>query len=250
MPKIVFVLLLLFVNVQPIYAQIDSSGLAKTVSITEAVEQGDIICADPEGIRKCLGQYKSEIIGVITENPASAFEIDDENAKLIVDSGVILTKVSSVNGEIKKGNLITTSDKEGVGQLANLNGYVLGFALEDFVSNSPDEIGKILVEVNIHPAASITNARSNLLQVLRQGLSVPLFEPLAALRYILAALIVLVAFTLGFVYFGRVAKSGVEAIGRNPLAKNAIEVSVILHILITIVIVLTGLFLAYLILIL
>lgn len=250
MHKIILALFLFFTIVRPTNAQIDSSGLAKTVTITDSVEQGDIVCADPEGIRRCKGQYKTEIIGVVTQNPSSSFEIEDENAKLIVDSGVILTKVSSVNGEIKKGNLITSSDTDGVGQLADLNGYVLGYALEDFVSNSPDEIGRILVEVNIHPAASITNARSNLLQVLRQGLSVPLFEPLAALRYILAALIVLVAFTLGFIYFGRVAKSGVEAIGRNPLAKNAIEVSVILHILITIAIVLTGLFLAYLILIL
>ena len=58
------------------------------------------------------------------------------------------------------------------------------------------------------------------------------------------------SFVMGFVYFGRVARSGIEAIGRNPLASRIIQFNVILHILISIVIVLVGLAIAYLILIL
>jgi F0F1-type ATP synthase membrane subunit c/vacuolar-type H+-ATPase subunit K len=59
-----------------------------------------------------------------------------------------------------------------------------------------------------------------------------------------------VAFTLGLVYFGRIARAGVEAMGRNPMAKRMIQLSVLLHVVLTIIIVLTGLGIAYLILIL
>jgi len=63
-------------------------------------------------------------------------------------------------------------------------------------------------------------------------------------------LVTITSFILGFVYFGRVARSGVEAIGRNPLASRIIQFNMLLHIVMSMVIVLIGLAIAYLILIL
>ena len=146
--------------------------------------------------------------------------------------------------------MITTSINPGVGKLATRNGFVLGTAMEDYQGQDPNAIGEINVAINIHPAAGISGARGELLTVLREGLSAPLFEPLASLRYILAALILLLAFVLGFAYFGRVSRTGVEAIGRNPLASRVIQTSVVMHVLITIVIILIGFGMAYLILLL
>ena len=102
----------------------------------------------------------------------------------------------------------------------------------------------------LHPAAGLSGPRGNLLQFLREGLAVPLLEPLDSLRYLLAILIIIIAFTLGLVYFGRVSRAGVEAVGRNPLASRVIQMNVLMNILLTIVIVLVGLGIAYLILIL
>jgi hypothetical protein len=73
--------------------------------------------------------------------------------------------------------------------------------------------------------------------------------PLESLRYLLAFIIAIVSFGLGFLYFGRVIKTGVEAIGRNPLASRTIQATIFVNIVITIVIVGTGLALAALILI-
>jgi F0F1-type ATP synthase membrane subunit c/vacuolar-type H+-ATPase subunit K len=47
--------------------------------------------------------------------------------------------------------------------------------------------------------------------------------PLSALRYVAASVIVVAAAIAAFVYFGKVARSGVDAIGRNPLASKAIK---------------------------
>ncbi len=249
--KIVVALILTFAFLPSLaHAQIDSSGFAHSISLSEQVESGDIICRSNESFVRCTSEYNTEMYGVVTSSPATALEVAGEDVVSVISSGSVVTRVSNSNGAIAQGDLITSSDSPGVGKKADRNGYVLGTALESYSAEGQDQVGEILVAVNIHPAAGLASARTNLIQVLREGLSAPLFEPLAALRYILAALIILSSFVLGFIYFGRVAKTGVEAMGRNPLAARTIQASVILHVLITIAIVIAGLVLSYLVLIL
>ena len=120
---------------------------------------------------------------------------------------------------------------------------------EEDMPGEGNEEAIIYALVNIRPAIVATTARGNLLESLRQGLLAPTLAPLASLRYLLAILVAMAAFILGFVYFGRVAKGGVEAIGRNPLARKAIQIGVALNLLMTVAIMAGGLVLAYVILI-
>ncbi len=232
-------------------AQDISPGIAVSIEVNGQAEKGDIICSSTDGFKLCEAPYDTAIYGVITDNPAASINVEDQtNPVLLQSSGLAKVKVTTAKGPIKKGSLITSSENKGAGELADKSGYVVGTALESFESGDPDEVGLILTLINIHPAAGLSGARTNLVQVLRQGLGAPLFDPLDSLRYVLAAAILLASFILGFVYFGRVASLGVEAIGRNPLASRKIQLTVLLHVLITIVIVVTGLVLAYLVLIL
>lgn len=234
-----------------VYAQNLSVGVALPVKISEEVGQGDVICATSSGNVKCSSAYDTSILGVVTENPGIKLSTDViEDAKNVVKEGVTEVKVSSVNGNINVGDMITTSSKAGVAQKATRNGYVIGTAIEKYESGNAETVGTILVQLNIHAAAGLAGPRTDLLLALRQGLTLPLFEPLDTFRYFLAALMILIAFSMGFIYFGRVAKTGIEAMGRNPLAGRMIQFTVVVHVLITIAIVLSGLGIAYLILIL
>ena len=112
------------------------------------------------------------------------------------------------------------------------------------------DVQRIQVLINIHPATTIAGARGNLIQFIRKGISVPVFQPLESLRYLLAVLIVIISFTMGLIYFGRASRTGIEAIGRNPLAKRVIQLTIMLNIVLTLVIILVGLAIAYMILIL
>lgn len=240
-----------FVFIQSAMAQDSAVGVAIPISLKEQGSDGDLVCTVEGGYGLCKIGYDTSVYGVITDNPAVSFDMTGvENAKMVITSGKVKVNVSSINGNITAGDFVTSSEKSGIGQRADRSGYVLGTALESYQSGSPDSIGKILVLINIHPAIGLGTARSNLIQVLRQGSGAAILEPLSALRYLLAAIIVIAAFLMGFIYFGRVARSGIEAIGRNPLASRIIQFNVILHILISIVIVLVGLAIAYLILIL
>lgn len=234
--------------------QVGTSGVAFPIQLSNDVNvNGILICSSEGGFKACNSDYDPSLYGVVTTEPSVALEIEGDEAEgtgLVITTGVAKVRVSSINGNISEGDLLTTSKELGVAQKADRNGYVVGNALEEYSSENSQEVGLILVAINIHPAAGLSGAQSDLLAVLRQGVRAPIFDPLDSLRYFLAALIVLLSFGLGFVYFGRVGKTGVEAIGRNPLASKMIQLSVIIHVVVTIVIIFVGLFLAYLILIL
>lgn len=245
--------LLLVIDSEAI-AQIGTSGIAIPIELADELDiNGNVLCSNIEGFIGCNAPYDPSVYGIVTTEPSVALEIDSaeaEGTSLAISTGIAKVRVSSVNGNIAEGDFVTTSEISGVAQRADKNGYVIGTALEVYESDNPEEIGEVLVALNIHPAAGLTGARSDLITALRRGLRAPISNPLDSLRYFLAALIVLMSFGLGFIYFGRVGKTGVEAIGRNPLASKMIQMSVIIHVVVTIVIIFVGLLLAYLILIL
>ena len=228
-----------------------SSGLATSQQVEDqSVADGDILCYTEGQIKKCDKEYQVDMYGVHSDNPAVV--LDDTlmiNGKYMLNSGKAEVRVSAVNGEIKKGDFITSSNVAGIGEKAKLSGNVLGVALEDYTSNDPNTTGKVLVQIDIRPVILATSARGNILEALKQGLLAPSLSPLASLRYVLAILIAIITFVLGFIYFGRVAKSGVEAMGRNPLAGRMIAVGVLFNLTLTVAIMAGGLILSYIILI-
>ena len=249
---ITILILTLFFIVKPnnVFSALDSTGYAISTSLNEGVDTSDIICSYEEGFIKCKEEYDTAIFGIVVENPSVSVEdTEGENSRLVISRGVAKAKVSTVNGNIKDGDLITSSKKAGIGMKAVRNGYVLGRAMESYESADTNSVGVIQIALNIHPASRFAQGGSNLLQYIRQGIAVPLYEPLASLRYILAVIMVILSFTLGMMYFGRASRAGIEAVGRNPLAKRVIQMTVVLNIILTIVIVGVGLAIAYLVLV-
>lgn len=228
-----------------------SASVAVSVDVSiDNLEEGDIICSSSEGAKKCDSVYDVSTLGVYSETPAVVIQNTKLlNGKPMISSGKAYVRVSNINGPIRRGDFVTASSIPGVGQLADKSGNVLGVALEDFQSRESGAEGKILVSIGIRPAIVATSARSNLLESLRQALLAPTLTPLASLRYLLAMLVAVTSFVLGFIYFGKVAKSGVEAVGRNPLAYRMIQLNVVVNLILTVTIMAGGLILAYFILI-
>jgi hypothetical protein len=227
----------------------DFSGNAINLSINDKnVPEGSIISSSANGYVLSRTEYDSGIYGVASQTPAVTLEnLDNTDTKPVIYSGQIYVRVSTRNGNIKRNDLITSSIIPGVGEKATKNGYVLGTALQGYSSK---ENGTILVVVSPHYNGSSSNAVSaNIFDVLSTARQSAYLSPIEALRYLIAGLVALIAFVLGFAYFGRVAQKGVEAVGRNPLAGKFIEFSVILNVLLTMLIIVVGLGVAYLILI-
>lgn len=235
-----------------IYAQSKSVGTAVSILIVDKnVTDGNIIASTPKGYGLTTTAYDSNIYGVYTESPAIFLQnTADSQTKPVTTSGKASVLVSSINGNIKKNDFVTTSTISGIGQKATRNGMVLGTALQDYSSSNQKATGKILVAVNPHFNAAFADNKTNVLEVLRNASDPTTLTQATSLRYVLAAGIALISFGIGFVYFGRVTSSGVEALGRNPLASRMIQLNLILNLVLMVVIVIVGLGLGYMILIL
>ncbi len=253
--KIILILIITIIEISIsldiVKAQFVSSGMAVTLEIQDQnVPDGSILCSNSEGIRLCTNEYDSDLYGVYVENPSVVVGNSNLiNGKPVINSGKAYVRVRNINGNIKKGNFVTSSKVPGVGELADKSGNVLGVALEDYVQSDKTVEGKILIAIGIRQTIISKTIKGNLVETLREGFLAPTLSPLASLRYLLAIMIAVVAFALGFVYFGRVAKGGVDALGRNPLAQKAIQFTVIINLLLTVFIMAGGLILAYIILI-
>jgi len=240
-----------FGNIKLIKAQVSSSAIAISVRINDQkLEDGSIICASDKGLILCKTIYDKGISGVYVKNPPLILDdLNMQDRRPMITSGKAYVRVSSKNGNIRNGNFVTSSESPGVGQLGDKTGNILGVALEDYINTDKNAVGKVMVAVGIRTAMIATTAQTNVLETLKQGLLAPTLTPLASLRYLLAILVAIGAFGLGFIYFGRVARQGVESLGRNPLAGRTIQLNVILNMILTISIMAGGLILAYIILI-
>lgn len=225
-----------------------SAGLATTQAVDDAeAVDGDVLCYSGEKIVRCTQEYQVDMYGVYTSD--SALALEEGGGKLMMDAGKAAVKVSAENGAIKKGDFLTSSKRAGIAVKATKSGNILGVALEDYSSEDKSAIGKIMAQIDIRPAIVATSARTNVLETLKQGFLAPSLSPLASLRYVLAILVVIITFVLGFIYFGKVARSGVEAMGRNPLASRMIAMGVAFNLALTVAIMGGGLLIAYVILI-
>jgi F0F1-type ATP synthase membrane subunit c/vacuolar-type H+-ATPase subunit K len=195
--------------------------------------------------------YDTTMFGVIVEDPSTAFrDLNLEKFKLVSSFGETSVYVTAKNGDIKTGDLITTSDYAGVGQKADESGQILGIALEDYTPQKSTDIARIIVFVDIKTSFVDKTISKNLLEVLKMSLTSPFMTPIEALRYLLAIAVVFASLVIGFSNFGKITGSSVEALGRNPLAGPSIRRVVVFNFAMTIIIMIIGLIIAYLILIL
>lgn len=230
-----------------IFAQTGNIGLPSTHVVFDVVGDG-VKSGDIVSYNKELNIYEqssvaedSKVFGVVNTNPILVFRTGN-NGFPILQAGEVRVNVSNLNGDIKSGDDITTSDIPGVGQkFIGSNGYILGTALEPLNGETSDgtvifdgkeiNTGSILVLLSIGPAVNDLTKPVAPATIFvqeggeeRSGLE-------SLLRYVVAIL-----FTLGTLFivirtFGPNLKKGVVSIGRNPLAKTSIQAMVVFNVI-------------------
>ncbi len=225
-----------------------SFGIANYLPIPDKdVADGDIISFAPDnGYFLSKMPYDIAIVGVVTNNPAISLEVlGGQPSYPVISTGNAFINVTTINGDIKKGDPITTSQLPGIGMKATQTGYIIGAALEDYTNTNIHMIKKIAVTLNVHYYVSKTSVNQSLFDVLNLSAFATYEEPIQAFKYFIAALILILSFVFGFFSFARTANKGLEALGRNPLASKMIELGILLNIIIAIIIILSGLFVAF-----
>lgn len=257
MPKILSVLglfcVLVFVSQTAVNAQESqniSLGIANYVPIEgDNVQNGDIISSNDKGYFLSKAPYDPLVIGVVSTKPAVSLNLvaEDSSTYPVVTSGNVEVNVTSINGDIKEGDFIASSVVPGAGMKAKQTGYVIGRALEPYINSDPKVVGSINIALNLHYSYSSDKTANSLKDILSLSILASYESPSAVFKYVVAGVVILLSFILGVVSFGRVANTGVEALGRNPLAGKMIQMGIVLNVLITLAIIVAGFGMAFLI---
>ncbi|GIW62855.1 MAG: hypothetical protein KatS3mg090_0681 [Patescibacteria group bacterium] len=163
-------------------------------------------------------------------------------------SGIANVLVSAINGPIKKGDYITTSNIPGIGMKANTTGFVIGTALSDFNPSNKETITLLPVNLDIKYVSIYNSPIGTLSRLTNWTKNITYQEPLVAFKYIVATVIIILSTIFSFIHFGRTGSKGIEALGRNPLAKQSIQFGIFLNIILGIFIIIGGIFIGLLVL--
>lgn len=226
-------------------------GLARYIVTQEKnLKDGSVVSTSKQGAILSQTAYDPQVLGVVSRDAAIILSTQDTNNNVVpvISTGTVYMLVSTQQGAIKKGDLITSSTIPGVGVKAVKDGYVLGTALEDDSNPDPKQVDKIAVDLELHYFNSKPSFAGSLSDIFKIALLPTKDSPAPIFKYFIAAFVVLGSFILGFLSFGRTAAKGVEALGRNPAASSVIHLGIIFNVGIVIVIVLSGLAVAFLIL--
>ena len=227
-----------------------SFTIATTYEVLEEVQNGDVVSFSPdkEGLVLSREAYDKRLFAVVATEPQIVYRTGEGDHPLVRD-GVVYVNISTVNGEIAPGDYVTSSPVPGRAQKATSStGHILGIAIDEFREETGEKadyegediwVGKIRVALAIGPvspalfllksAGGATGALNQLGNALMQTFQEP-DSGFVIMRYILAAAVVLLATTISFRNFGRNITQGINALGRNPLARREIEVMIIFNI--------------------
>lgn len=238
-----------------VLADSDSTDISYVYNISDdKTEDGDILTSDSNlGLIRAKNPYDPHLFGILQNQPLMVYRRIDNQGKAVSRNGTTLVNVTTVNGTINAGDYITSSPIPGKGQKAAGSGYVIGVALASLSSQNgtPTEYqppggavqkiayGRVAVALKIE-YAELTTPRGTPQFI--NAFSTALFQNVQdpnkfvqVLRYVAAALTVIISFAVGFITFSRSIPKGIEAIGRNPLAQKAIFFSIGLNIFFTII---------------
>ena len=216
------------------------SFIAKNLEVSDKeAEAGDIVSQTEDGLFRSNKPYDENIVGVVGENPIMVFGRQTTETLPIISFGEAVIKVNNSNGKIKKGDFITSSKITGEGQKSTESGLVVARALE----NLNQEQGLIKAEINIQ--------YQNISEVSAKGIIGPILKQFGTpenvpevLRYIFALILAAGSFFAGFNAFIKALRKGIEALGRNPLAKKSIQLAIVLNLIGVLILALAGLGLA------
>ena len=226
-------------------------GVARMIETNEKkVLDGTLLSAGTnKGAIRTIVPYDSQILGIVSRDAAIILNsTSSENGLPVISTGTVYVLVSSLEGNIKKGDLVTSSTLPGVAVKATKEGYVLGSALEDYANKDKKKIDKIAVSLDLHYFNAKPTFPGTLSDIFKLILTPTKDGPSALFKYIVAAIVVLGSMILGFLSFGRAAAKGVEALGRNPAASKIIHLGIIFNVTIVVAIALAGFGVAFLIL--
>lgn len=240
----------------PLFAQENSQtplGIAYQIKIDSSIEafDGMIVSLGEMAYSESMGPYDRNMFGVIDLNPTIEFTFDNaEDTLPVISDGTTYVAVTGENGPIVEGDLITSSSTPGYGMKATKSGFTLGVAEENYAGSTSEDTGLVAIRLNKQfTFGEDTPDSETISDRLRNIVSLSAIaafeEPTKVFKYLVAGVILITSVIISFITLSRTSQKGIEAIGRNPLARKSIIVSVFINVLVSLIIIVAGVVGAY-----
>ncbi|MEM5794482.1 MAG: hypothetical protein QXS48_00390 [Candidatus Aenigmatarchaeota archaeon] len=132
--------------------QTGRSDIAEAIHVRDKVEIGDVVIIDSEKNNQFTltnKSYDTRVAGVISAAPGMILGLEEltKDKVFLAVAGIVPTKVTTINGPIRRGDLLTTSNISGYAMKATkyVPGAIIGKAMESLESGE----GKINVLINL-----------------------------------------------------------------------------------------------------
>lgn len=240
-------------------AREDVTTIAKTYVVQGEHSHGDLVSFDRSSqiftLARVVGD--SSLFGVVVTDPTVVLRTTASGTP-ILNTGEARVNVTTINGAITAGDYITSSTIAGKGEKSTrASDTVIGVALEAFPSPSasvkvsddgPVYSGTVTVLLSVGPRPANTGGTFDAPGIPGRsvtGLNTPVAN---ILKYLLATLVVVGSIYVAFRNFGTNLRDSIVSVGRNPLAKPAIQSMVVINTVLVIVVTAVGLFIGLMIL--
>lgn len=249
-----------------------SSGITQSYNADPSVQVGMLVRLkpqDPSTVVPLPNNAIQDMLGVVIPPSNATIVLTPQNIQkqqvLVATTGHYNVLVSNQNGPIKVGDYITVSAIDGVGMKADaIENEVLGKAAGNFSGTSNVigtmtlkntlghaqnvAIGSVPVDVNISHNPLFQKTADYVPSILAKAAVAVANKPVTASRiYLCIAILFITAIVTGNMLYSGV-RSGMIAVGRNPLSKKSIIKSLIETVIAGLIIFVIGVFAVYLLL--
>lgn len=262
-PRVVAATLLVALMTLGIISPVGSQTVLHGYSSTESLQRGMLVAsdsADQTKIQALTDNNLGDLKGVIADKSDSTVTLSSgEDKYFVATSGIYEALVSSENGNIGPGDLISISSLSGVGSRAtDAQETILGRAVNGFdgsnsvgktVNSNGETIsfGRIAVDIAIGNNPIFKPAEpENLPNALERIASEIAGKQISPARVYLALTILIIITLISTATLFSGVRSTVIAIGRNPLSRGIIYKGLLQVTLLSFIIFITGLFAVYL----
>jgi hypothetical protein len=217
-----------------------SQGFQTTSSNISAGSLISVISAGGKIVGPANTSNVANLVGVAGNKPLIELSNGNVDNVQVIVGGSVGTLVSDINGDIKIGDKITASPIDGIGMKALSSEEVIGTAqanlssvrtvsqtlLRNDGSKTSIKIGMIPVQVNVaYYTAPVNKAASSLLlpPFLQNLADLIAGRQVSPLRVLIGTLALTLGFVATIIMLYASIRNNLISIGRNPLARSAIN---------------------------
>ncbi len=232
--------ILLFVVLLVPAVMVGASSISVGYTTSQSLPTGSIVAPDGQSsgaVVAANATTQPNILGVVV--PMGTLSVTQDNTQVqVTNEGTANVLVSDINGPIQKGDKITASPLDGIGMKATDAGKVLGTTQGELSSSTPNvetktvtnkkgetkqvQVGMVPITLNVgfyQPVPTKTMVPKLIRDISNNisGKEVSAARVWGSLGVLAVSLLIVVVLLYGAV------RSSIGAIGRNPLAKSAIQ---------------------------